>query len=271
MIVDAHLHVWNAQGPDTPWRPGWAVHAHGPRFSAEDALAAMRDAGVDRAVLLPAAWDTTGNELVLDCAARFPERFQAFVTPDLRRPAGAADLTAWRARGAAGLRVMFPPGTKVSWLEDGTADWFWPAAAEAGMPVMVWAPGQVDALAKVATENRGLRLAIDHLNLGMEPFSPVASRELDRVCALAPLANVAVKASALPCEQRDATALLVRVVAAFGAMRVFWGSDLGRMPCSYASAVSAVASGAWTSTPADRELVLGEAFDRWLAATRTKS
>jgi predicted TIM-barrel fold metal-dependent hydrolase len=223
----------------------------------------MRGAGVDRAVLLPAAWDAMGNDLVVASARLFPERFAAFVTPDLRDAAGEQP-PAWRDRGASGLRVMFPPGMRVSWLDDGTADWLWPAAAAARMPVMVWAPRQLDRVAAVAAANRRLNLVVDHLNLGMEPFTSASVVELDRVCALARLPNVAVKASALPCGEEEATLVLRRVVGAFGASRVFWGSDLGRMPCSYASAVATVANGDWTSNAADRALVLGAAFARWM-------
>ena len=268
MIYDAHLHIWNAEGPGTPWRQGWGRHAHGPKFSVEDAFDAMRSAGVARAALVPAAWDLTGNELVLSAAARFPDRFTAFVTPELREPVGADALRAWRERGAAGLRVMFPPAMRSSWLEDGTADWFWPAAARAGMPVMVWAPGQTQAVADVARRNPELRVLIDHLNLGMEPFSPVALAEVELVCALAGMPNVAVKASALPCDISDTTALLRTVVAAYGADRVFWGSDIGRLSCTYRDAIAIVADGDWTADARDRSRVLGDGFESWVGERR---
>ena len=268
MIYDAHLHVWNAEGPETPWRPGWGKHAHGPRFTVDDALDAMRSAGVARAALVPAAWDLNGNELVLSAAARFPDRFTAFVTPDLREPVGADALHAWRERGAAGMRVMFPPAMRSSWLKDGTADWFWPAAARAGMPVMVWAPGQTLAVGDVARRNPELRVLVDHLNLGMEAFSPVALAEVEPVCGLARLPNVAVKASALPCDECDASALLRMVVGAFGADRVFWGSDIGRLSCTYRDAIAVVADGDWTADARDRSRVLGGGFESWVEQTR---
>jgi len=40
-----------------------------------------------------------------------------------------------------GLRTTFL-GAVVIWLDNGTADWFWPAAAKAGLPVMFLAPGR---------------------------------------------------------------------------------------------------------------------------------
>lgn len=268
MIFDSHIHVWNRETPDTPWRESWRKHAHGPSFSAEDALEAMSGAGVQRAALLPAAWDVGGNDLVLASAARFPERFVAFVAPDMRQPAGAAGLEDWRRRGAQGFRVMFPPGSKSSWLVDGTADWFWSAAEEVALPVMTWAPGQQAALEKVAERHPRLKLLIDHLNLGMDGFTEKTRAAVIELCCLARLPNIAVKASALPCEEAGAAALLRLAVKAFGADRVFWGSDLGRLPCTYTEAVSIIANGSWASAETDRELVLGDGFQAWIGQNR---
>jgi len=264
VIVDSHLHLWNPESPATPWRPGWARHAHGPRFTVEDALRDMTAAGVERAAIIPTAWDIRGNDLVLSAAALHPDRFAAFVTPDLRGPTDAAVLATWRQSGASGVRVMFPPGLEPSWLADGTADWLWPAAAEIGLPVMIWAPGRLDAIRDVALEAPSLRLLIDHLNLGMEPSGLGFENDLTMLGSLADLPNISVKASALPLLGPDAVPALRRVVDAFGALRVFWGSDLGRLPAGYEAAVAMVARTGWPRNEAERELVLGRGFLEWL-------
>lgn len=226
----------------------------------------MATAGVDCAAVMPAAWDVAGNELVLAAAESHPDRFTAFVSPDLRRQVGVPGLAEWRDRGARGIRVMFPPTDGPSWLLDGTADWLWPAACELGMTVMVWAPGLLPSLAEVATMP-GLDLVIDHLNLGMAPGAEEAVRDVDALCELAALPNVAVKASALPCAGPEGLSLLRRAVGAFGAHRVFWGSDFGRLPCTYAASVEMVAHADFLSDIADRNLVLGDAFAGWIGWT----
>jgi predicted TIM-barrel fold metal-dependent hydrolase len=260
LIVDSHLHLWNADSPSTPWRRGWARHAHGPSFTAEDALREMDLAGVGVAAVMPAAWDTAGNDLVLESARRYPDRFTAFVTPDLREQS-AGTLSRWLERGARGVRVMFPPGLDRSWLADGTADWLWPAAADLEIPLMVWAPGQLEAIREVARSTPRVRLVVDHLNLGMDPSAGEAAAEVDRLGALAAEANVSVKVSALPCRESDALPLLRGAVDAFGPDRVFWGSDLGRLQCGYRDAV-AMAGAALRD--GERDLVMGDAFLHWL-------
>jgi predicted TIM-barrel fold metal-dependent hydrolase len=254
-VVDSHLHVWNAEGPETPWHAGWARFADRPSFTAEAALAAMDGAGVAAAVLIPAAWDVRGSELVRDAAARHPDRFAAFPVLDLRRPVPAAALTGFR-----GIRQMFPPGMRPSWLDG--ADWLWAAAEAAGLPVMAWLPGQLSRLPAILRRHPGLRVAVDHLNLGMETRPEEASAEVDALCRLADFPGLAVKASALPAA--GGRTLLRRVVDAFGADRVFWGSDLMRLPCSYREAVEVV-TGDPDLSPGERELVAGSALRRWLA------
>jgi predicted TIM-barrel fold metal-dependent hydrolase len=224
----------------------------------------MGSAGVERAAIIPAAWDVTGNELVLAAASRYPDQFAAFVVPELRGRTGAASLEAWRQRGASGLRIMFPPGIEPSWLADGTADWLWPAAAEIGLPLMVWAPGRLDAIREVALGLPRLRLLIDHLNLGMEPSEGGVEKDVAMLCRLAKLPNVSVKASALPLLGIDAASALRCVVDAFGASRVFWGSDLGRLPAGYEAAVAMVAQTGWFRNETERELVLGRGFLEWI-------
>jgi len=270
-VVDAHLHVWHAVSHATPWRPGWARHAHGPRFQVEDATRAMEGAGVARAILIPAAWDVRGNELVEEAARRFPERFAAFPVADLRSPLDAAALRSWMERpGVLGLRQMFPPGVR-SRLEDGSADWLWPAAEAAGVPLMLWMPGQLRHLGPILRRHPRLRVTLDHLNLGMGPTSSERATALRELCALADLPNLAVKASALPCLAPEETypypsaqRLVRQVVDAFGARRVFWGSDLGRLPCSYRQAVSMVLEGSAGLSEGEVALVMGQAILEWL-------
>src|SRR5262249_4165608 len=48
-----------------------------------------------------------------------------------------------------GLRVSFNAG-QTAWLRDGAADWFWPAAEKAGIPVMFLAPGNLPIFAGIA-------------------------------------------------------------------------------------------------------------------------
>src|SRR5215211_1278739 len=78
LIVDAQVHIWAADRPDRPWPPGRAAQAQKPYpVTKEMVLAAMDEARVDRAVLIPPSWEGDYNDLVLDAAQTHPDRFAA--------------------------------------------------------------------------------------------------------------------------------------------------------------------------------------------------
>src|SRR5438552_2016752 len=55
LIVDGQIHLWEKGGPSPP-------HRQEP-FSAAQAIAAMDEAGVDRALIHLVLWDPQSNEL----------------------------------------------------------------------------------------------------------------------------------------------------------------------------------------------------------------
>ncbi|MEA2682310.1 MAG: L-fuconolactonase [Chloroflexota bacterium] len=272
-VVDTHLHVWNAETDRTPWRRGWAKFADGPSYDPLSAIADMDAAGVDRALLLPAAWDVRGNELVLDAATAHPARFRAVLAVNPAQPTDAVDLGQQVAQPeVAALRAFVPPGVAASWLDGDAADWLWSLSESTDTPVMVWAPGRLRQLQRVIGAHPQLRLVIDHLNLGMGP-SPVTTDEVTDLCSLANHAAVAVKASALPAVSNDGypfadmRPVMREVVDAFGAERVFWGSDKMRLPCTYRESLTTFTEGDFMSRK-EMELVTGGAVSNWLTAPR---
>src|SRR5881398_1844866 len=58
LIVDGQIHLWE-KGTPSP------QHRQEP-FSAEQAIAAMDEAGVDRALVHPVLWDPQSNELAIE-------------------------------------------------------------------------------------------------------------------------------------------------------------------------------------------------------------
>jgi predicted TIM-barrel fold metal-dependent hydrolase len=67
LIVDAQIHLWAADRPDRPWPPGGAQRAQKPHPVDRDmALAGMKEAGVDRAVIVPPSWEGERNDVALD-------------------------------------------------------------------------------------------------------------------------------------------------------------------------------------------------------------
>ena len=85
---------------------------------------------------------------------------------DVANPASRELLDRWLDQpGMLGLRVTFSKNPPASWMEDGTADWLWPATEAAGIPVMVFCPLGIPALGRIAERHPALRLVVDHLGL----------------------------------------------------------------------------------------------------------
>ena len=168
LIVDSQVHIWGADTPDRPWRPGGAVQAQKPYPVTKDMLlAAMDEAGVARVVIVPPSWEGDRNDLALEAARLHPDRFAVMGRLPLERPESRSALAGWkRQRGMLGLRFTFHTDLQRPWLTDGTADWLWSAAERAGVPIMVFVPGSAPAMHRIAAEHPGLRLVIDHLALG---------------------------------------------------------------------------------------------------------
>jgi L-fuconolactonase len=265
-ITDSQVHIWAAESPTRPWPPGGAARAQRPvPFEVSDLIGEMDTAGVDRAVVVPPSWEGNRNDVALAAAARYPERLAVMGRIDLGR-SDAEDFTTWRDQpGMLGVRLTFLTGGHI---ED--AEWFWPRASAAGLPVMVFAPGHTEEFGAVAARYRDLRIVIDHLNFGTGAGLADLEKVIEPLLALSSRDNVAVKLSALPCllGATDSFEVLVpyvrRVVDAFGAGRCMWGSDISRLPCPYTEWVEAGKAGLGCLSEEETEKVMGESLATWL-------
>lgn len=270
-VTDAQVHIWAAESPERPWNPAARDFAHGLSFSADQLLARMDTAGVDRAVLVPPSFAGDRNEECLAAAAQHPGKFRVMGRIDLTFPGNGTWVSRWRDQpGLLGVRMTFGRGASARWLHDGTADWFWPAAADAELPVMVYAPGQLAEVAAIARAYPHLKLSLCHLSLrpGQTDNETVA-RVISDLIPLAACANVTVKATGLPGNASDGYPFaslhrhVRRVVEAFGPRRVFWGSDITRLDCSYRDAVTMFTQHMDFLDADDQEWVMGRALSEW--------
>ena len=231
-IVDAQVHLWKAESPDWQWVPGRTPQLPEP-FTIEKLVPLMDEAGVDRVVIVPPSWPGDRNDYGLEAAKRYPSRFAVMGRIPLEKPESAALLPKWKEQpGMVGVRVTFL-GPLAKWLTDGTADWFWPAAEKAGLPIMFLAPGNGPAFLRIAERHPGLHLIVDHMNLSIDiARSNAIPAALDHTVALAKYPNVSVKMSSAPTYSsepypyRDMLPHLRRVFEAFGRERCYWGTDM---------------------------------------------
>lgn len=240
LVTDAQVHIWPPETPERPWPQGSRAFAHADSLPVDELLPRMAGAGVDAAVLVPPSFEGDRNDVCLAAAAEYPARFRVMGRISVADPTLAARLPTWRDQpGMLGVRTTFANGASIGWLTDGTADWFWPAAAAAGLPVMVFAPGNLAALDRIAARHPSLRLVVDHLGIGTALRDTAIDPVIAEVIGLARYDNVAVKATCLPGTVtegypfRSLHQRIHRVLDAFGPRRVFWGSDLSRLPCRY--------------------------------------
>jgi predicted TIM-barrel fold metal-dependent hydrolase len=265
VITDAQLHLW----PPAPPGSDYPDYAHGTAFTADQALSMMDAGGVDRAVLVPPSWSGDDNAYCLAAVRDHPDRFTSLGRVSLEPQRTPDELADWYGgQGVRGLRLTFARGAAARWLAEGRADWLWPAAAAAGIPVFVYAPGQTDALAGIAAAAPKLRLVVDHLAFDIDLRDDELDVPLDRVCALAAYPNVAVKATALPsytAESYPFAALgrrLRRVLGVFGRRRVFWGSDATRLSVPYDQCVRFPAT--LDLPPEDHDWLMHRGISEWI-------
>lgn len=271
-IIDAQVHVWAESTPERPW-PADAIAPHRVPALGPDELARRMDAaGVDRAVLIPPTWEGSRNDLVLAAAAARPDRFAVMGRLDWADPAQVAQVPAWRdVPGMLGIRMSVNRGDIEGRLKAAFDTGFFAAAQEHGVPLTIYMPGRYADYERIARAFPALRITVDHVAL--EAAGAPLDVAVKPLLALAALPNVAVKASALPCFVTEPfpfpsiTRAVYELVGAFGAERVFFGSDLSRLPCPYEQLVEVFRDRLPELTADERRLVLGDALGAWLGWT----
>lgn len=270
-IVDSQVHVWGADIPTRPWPARSRPHRDQP-LGADELLRWMDEGGVDRAILVPPSWEGDRNDLALEAAGRYPDRFAVMGRFDPEAPGARERLGSWREEaGMLGLRFTFhTPLLRQPFLEGGF-DWVWPEAERLGLPVMVLVHHvHMDRVDAIARRHPALRLVIDHLGLVSGEKDAHAFRDLDKLLAQARHPNVAVKSSALPCYTDEPYPYpglhshLRRVYDAYGPRRMFWGTDQSRSPVSYRQAIELYTRHLPWLTAEDKQWIMGRGVCEWL-------
>jgi len=275
LIVDSQIHIWKNGRMSSH-------HRQDPSFLAEDALAEMKAAGVDCAVLHPPGMDPAAtNALAVEAAKKYPATFCVLGHFDLLSPDRESIVARWRERpGMLGFRYSFSDPSQKTWLTDGSLDWFWAASEKAGLPIGLLVSGSANmaALGKIAAKHPRLKLHIDHIGRGggrAGAKDDAAYADLKDMLALAKLPNVAVKLSGAPSTSsqpypyKNIHVYLQQIVEAFGPDRCFWGTDITRMPISYRQCVTMFTEEMPWLKGRELERVMGGAFVDWLGWQRT--
>ncbi|MDV7086773.1 amidohydrolase family protein [Rhodococcus opacus] len=238
-IVDTHCHIITddvtryPRGPIGGTQSGWATTRP---VTADGMIERMDEAGIGQAVLVQA---TTAygydNSYVLDSRAQRPDRFIAVGTVDPLRPDAADNLAAVAGNGRlAGVR-LFTSGSTVptqgEWFAAPETYPFWDKATELGVTVCLQmrlgpATEQVHQLLR---RFPSVRVLLDHMGYPDIAASPTDAGE--QVADLAVHPGLHLKLTHRNLERlhdvgAKASGFLDPVLAAFGANRIAWGSNL---------------------------------------------
>jgi len=260
LVVDAQIHIWTNHKPTNP------NHRQVTDFTATDVLKEMDAGGVDAAVIHPPGWDPNSNALAVEAARQHPNRLAILGNFPLDKPESREVIGGLKSRpGMLGLRFALLQPHQKTWLTDGSLDWLWPAAERAGLPIALLGPDLLKVIGRIAERHPGLKLIIDHFGR-----PDVAWTNMPDLLAAAKHPNVALKATGAPSYSsgtypyRDIHGHIRKLYDAFGPERMFWGTDITRMACSWRQCVTMFTDELPWLSAKDKELIMGRALCAWL-------
>lgn len=267
-VIDAQIHVWKASTPARPWPADAIEPQRDVPLEVDEVSAEMDAAGVSGVLLLAPTWEGSRNDYVLEAAASNPSRYGALLRYDVTSPAEAEKLAHWReVTGMRGIRMSLNRGDVAGTVRRATESGFFREAERHGVPLSIYAPGRYDLYAQLANDFPAMKITIDHA--AIETADVPLGQAIRGLQALAAHPRIAVKASALPCFITEPypfpslTDAVYQLVEWFGPERVFWGSDLSRLPVPYGELVDTWVNGLPALSAREHRLVLGQALAEW--------
>ncbi len=266
-IIDAQIHLWT-KGTATP------PHFTRP-YLMDEAIRGMDEAGIDGAILHPpASWDPDSNDLAVAAVQAHPKRFAILGNPPLDQSDSATLIATWKQRpGMLGYRFYFNKPNNKTWPTDGSLEWLWPAAEKAGTPLALLAGDWLPLFGQIAARHPDLKMIVDHMGALRGAKGMAAFPQMKELTALAKLPNVAVKLTGGPFYADDAYPFKSlhphyrAMYDVFGPHRLFWGTDITKMPCSWRQCVTHFQEIDWIPQ-ADKKLIMGDAICEWLGWAR---
>ena len=266
-IIDAQIHLWGTGLPSN------LSHRQVTHFTPEEAIVLMDQGGVDAAVIHPPGWDPGSTDMAFNAVKEYPGRFAIMGSLPLDRLDSRSRIASWRDQpGMLGLRFTFLHEPARQWLRDGVINWLWAEAETAGVPIAVLATDSLTELGRIAERHPGLRLTIDHLG-GRGGLTTLkdseAMTQMPELLSLAKFPNVAVKATGAPGYSSESYPFpamhryLRQIYDAFGPHRMFWGTDITKMPCSWRQCVTMFTEELGWLSDEDKRLIMGEALCAW--------
>ncbi|MEC5404627.1 amidohydrolase family protein [Paraburkholderia sp. MPAMCS5] len=241
-IIDIHPHIISDDETRYPPAPLFGKRSEWSQErpnTVEALIEAMDEAGVAKAAVVHSS-TTYGfdNSYVVDGCNQYKDRLAAVGSVDMLADDVQAVIVSWAARGLAGLRIFTGGSTKdfdPSELDNPKSFRAWEMLAELKLPMCIQTgPVGLPQVRMLAEKFPGVNIILDHLGrpdvLDGPPYANAAS-----LFALADLPNIYLKLTPrifgdVKKDKASAETFFPRVVEAFGAERLAWGSNFPTSP-----------------------------------------
>jgi predicted TIM-barrel fold metal-dependent hydrolase len=236
-VIDIHPHIIAADSqryPRAPLGGHQSVWSEERPVSVERLIVEQDRAGIEKAALVQASTCYGhDNSYIADAVEAYPERFTGVFSCDIVAPDACDTMAHWMARGLTGLRLFTTGSTmpgQAGWLDDPRTFPAWRKAEDTRLPVCLQMTAEgIPQLENVLHRFPGLRVVLDHLARPAQDDGP-PYKAADSLWGLARFPGVYVKVTErnfLGARTGRATpeTFFGRLVSAFGASRIAWGSN----------------------------------------------
>jgi len=269
-IIDIHPHIISDDETRYPPAPLFGKRSDWSQerpSTVESLVAAMDEAGVAKAAVVHSS-TTYGfdNAYVVDGCNLHKDRLAAVGSVDMLADDVQATLRAWAAKGLAGLRIFTGGSTKdfdPSELDNPKSFAAWEVLSELGLPMCIQTgPIGLPQVAMLARKFPKVNIILDHLGRP-DVLDGAPYRNAESLFALSDIPNLFMKLTPrifgdVKKEKASAETFFPRVVQAFGAQRMAWGSNFPTSPGTLKEILATAQEGLASLSLADQEWVFGK-------------
>ena len=273
-MIDIHPHISSDDEKRYPPAPLFGKRSDWSQerpSTVESLIAAMDEAGVAKAAVVHSS-TTYGfdNSYVVDGCNKYPDRLVAVGSVDMLADDVATTIKGWADKGLAGLRIFTGGSTKdfdPSELDDPKSFKAWEMLAELELPMCIQTgPIGLPQVAMLARRFPTVDIILDHLGrpdvLDGPPYANAAS-----LFEIAESPNLFMKLTPrifgdVKKGQASAETFFAKVVQAFGAQRMAWGSNFPTSPGSLAEILATAQAGLASLGEDDRAWIFGKTAQR---------
>lgn len=269
-IVDIHPHIISDDEKKYPPAPLFGKRSDWSQerpSTVEALIAAMDAAGVAKAAVVHSS-TTYGfdNSYVVDGCEQHADRLVAVGSVDVLKEDAVQRIRTWKARGLAGLRLFTGGSTKEfdpSELDEPRSFPAWEMCAELNLPMCIQTgPIGLPQVTAMARRFPQVKIILDHLaRPDVTDGAPYARAQ--SLFDLAPLENIYFKLTPrifgdVKKDKASAETFFPRVVEAFGAHRLAWGSNFPTSPGTLAEILATAQAGLACLSEQQREWIFGK-------------